>query len=750
MGWFRPSDDTAPTLVSVLHKGSSSAAGAGALLSSRYVLTCAHVVSLALGKDRENTEQPRSSDRLSLELHDEAVTHRRMARLAVWVPPRPSPRGALGEGDLAVLELDEPAGASTRPVAWQPMTERAKVRAWHASGARITGADTTIEISDTWYYYADADLSGASIQEGYSGSPLFKKDTPAVAVGLVIEHVVNHGPLSDRHTSRRTLALPWQRIREELARKEARRVLDACLPPASPDLGAVPDNAVDLLLELFEGAELKRHARLLAPKLGYRMLSEEPDPAALSLEEELAVLLFTEKRALATLVASLTKAVREDRRKTLNKLLALGCLVEGVRLLSVGEHEELRKILRRVNSAHPGLFCRAARRVLEFDSRTPDWLDSTDMTESELAAAAEDLDGYYDYSLEDGDVPRMPRLLRLAVFLSAAVADKGTRDELNTWCENVHKRLGVDRSLLIDCRVLASSWATFRRRPAARISVALSRSDSDRERYDCRIWLVRKGRVPHRVAVGDGPFTAEEIGRKIDGAAREHRNGGDEPAPWIEVVVGREDLHVPVDAWTACSVLDRLAHLGVPPPPGQHEKSRVLGAEYRVALRLREYADRADREDERCRSLRRRWEAGRAAPIVIRDKATDVDAVDKAVSALEGVHRDTAWAVLHGDPKDRHYFLEVCLALGVPVVLWDREATGLEHAQRLEDIVGGVSLSDVPDVVQGFRKAVHHDGEPFAARPAMVWDDPDMPLPPLPDYCDPPDAPRNLERLAAR
>ncbi|PAZ14695.1 hypothetical protein CLM62_17190 [Streptomyces sp. SA15] len=748
VGWFRPSDDMAPALVSVLSKGSSSAAGAGALLSSRYVLTCAHVVSLALGKDRENTERPAPSDRLSLVLHDGQVRHPRTARLSVWVPPRPSPRGSWGEGDLAVLELDEPTGPSTRAVAWQDMTERLKVRAWHGGGERITGADTTIKVSDTWYYYADADLSGASIQEGYSGSPLFRQDDPAVAVGLVTDHVISHRPLSDRQTVRRTLTVPWQRIREELACAEppAHHVLDACLPARLTDPGTVPDNAVDLLLELFESAELKRHARLLAPKLGYRMLSEEPDTAAPSLEEELAVLLFTEERALATLAESLTEKVRASRRKTLNGLLALGCSVKGIRprLLSAKEYEELLEILRRVNSAHPRLFCQAARRVLEFDGRRPDWLDSTDMTEPELATAAEELDGYYDYSLEDGDVPRMPRLLRLAVFLSAAVTGKSTREELNTWCEKVCRRLGVDRSLLVDYRERGSAWAKLRRRPVTRISVELSRNASDRERYDCRIWLVHEGLEPRPVPVGDGPFTAEEIGRKVDGAAEDYRNGGDEPAPWIDVVVGREELHVPVDAWTGGGVLDGLARLGVPRRPGQQEKRRVLGAQYRVALRLREYGDR---EDERRGNLRRRWEAGHTAPIVIRDEA---GAFDRVVFALEGVHGRTAWAVLHGKPEDRHYFLEVCLALGVPVVLWDREATCLEHAQRLEDIVGGVSLSDVPEVVQGFRKAVHHDGEPFAARPAMVWDDPGMPLPPLPDYGDPPDAPRNWERLAAR
>lgn len=748
MGWFRRSDDTEPALVSVLDKDASSVAGAGALLSPCYVLTCAHVVSLALGKDKENTERPTDSARFSVELHDGPVKHLRTARLSVWLPPRPSPGSRWGEGDLAVLELDEPAGPSTRAVVWEDMAEGLDVRAWHGVGERMTGADTTIQGSTGYHYYADAFLSGASIQEGYSGSPLCRKDERVVAVGLVTNHVISNRQLSDTSTVRRTLAVPWQRIQKELDREKAHHVLAACLPASFSDMGNVPDNAVDLLLKLFESDDqLERCARLLARELGYRLRPRGSVPAALSLEEELAVLLFTEEHAVATLAELLAGTARGDQRKTLNELLALGSL-EGVRLLSGQEYQELLGILRRVNSAHPRLFCRAVRHVLRLSASPPTWFHRASLADEELATAVQDLEKHYDPLPQDDDTRLTPRLLEIAVLLAVAVADKRTSQELDAWCAGVRRRLDTPASLLVEWRVRASSWVKSRQRQVTRVTVDLVRADPERERYECRVWLMSEGWEPERVEMPDGPHTAEEIGRKIHKLAKEHHNGGGEPAPWIDVVVGRDDLHVPVDAWTAGSVLDRLAELDMSPLPGQSDESWVLGAKYRVALRLREFSQIQATEGDRRSRLRRRWEAGHSGPLVIRGDATGLRDV---LDTLDEEHSETAWAVLHGGPENRNQLLHVCLALGVPVVLWDREAASLEHAQRLEKIVGSVSLSDLPEVVQGFRKAVYHEEKPFPARPAMVWDDPNMPLPPSsPDHNDPPDAPRNSGRMTAR
>ncbi|MEU6576289.1 trypsin-like peptidase domain-containing protein [Streptomyces sp. NPDC046805] len=717
----------------------TSAAGAGALLSPRYVLTCAHVVNDALGKGQMDIEPPMPSARLDVMLRRGAERHRSTARPVVWVPPRRSPGSNWGEGDLAVLELDEPAVPSMRAVEWQDMAERLKVRAWHGGGDPGTFADTTIKAADAWYYYADADLRGASIQHGYSGAPLFREDDLTVAVGLVTNHIINETPLSDRQVVRRTLTVPWQRIREELVRAEAHDVIAACPPAPFTDTGNVPDGAVDLLWQLFDSeGQLKYQANRLAKKLGFHMTTEEPDTAALPLEEELAVLLFTEGRALATWAELLTEMVGKERRKTLNRLVALGRRTEnGVRLLSVGEHQRLLELLTPVNTAHPRLLCQAARHVLQLADRLPEWVYDGAVPETRLAAAVNDLDR--------DSVDMMPPLLRLAVFLSAAVADKTVRKQLDAWCDDVGRRLGRDRSLLTDCRAQASSWARSRRRPVTRIVVDLSSNDADCERYTCHIWRVREGRAPEEAGISAGPYTAEEIGREIHGLAGEHGNGGNEPSPWIDVVVGRQHLDVPVDGWTASTMLDELASWGLA-PSAVEDCPLVLGAEYQVALRLREYDRETARGNRRRDMLEQRWAAGRTGPLVITED-TDPRVVRRELMTQ---HSDVSWVVLHGGPKRRESLLALCLAFGVPVVLWDREAAHPEHAQRLDDIVGSVALADLPEAVRSFREDVYYEVRTVAARPAMVWDDPGMALPAPPEYGDPPDALTNSGRMADR
>jgi hypothetical protein len=278
-----------------------------------------------------------------------------------------------------------------------------------------------------------------------------------------------------------------------------------------------------------------------------------------------------------------------------------------------------------------------------------------------------------------------------------------------------------------------------------RIVVDLSRNDPGCQRYTCHIWRVREGRAPEEAGISAGPYTAEEIGREIHGLAGDQGDGGEEPAPWIDVVVAREHLDMPVDGWTASTLLDELAALGISSAAAE-DSPLVLGAQYQMALRLREYYGKAEAENNRRKMLARRWAAGRTGPLVIRED-TDLRVLLRAMTAE---YRDVSWTVLHGGPQRRENFLAICLAHGVPVVLWDREAAHAEHAQRLDDIVGSVALSDLPEAVRSFREEVYYGARSVAARPAMVWDDPGMALPTPPDYGDPPDALTNSGRMSAR
>lgn len=198
------------------------------------------------------------------------------------------------------------------------------------------------------------------------------------------------------------------------------------------------------------------------------------------------------------------------------------------------------------------------------------------------------------------------------------------------------------------------------------------------------------------------------------------------------MVVGAQHLHMPVDGWTASTGQEEFARFGI---SAAQDCGLVLGAEYQVTLRLREFYPDTESEKDRRDNIERRWAAGRTDPLVIKD-GTKLRVVYRA---LRDEHRDASWVVLHGGRDFREDLLKLCVALGVPVVLWDREATDVEHAQRLDSIVGGVALSDLPEAVRSFRQDVYYDeSRTDAARPAVVWDDPGMVLPTPPAYNDPP------------
>ncbi|WUH33118.1 serine protease [Streptomyces sp. NBC_00445] len=209
-------------------------AGAGAFLSPRRVLTCAHVVNEALGRDPYDAERP-AGESLDIELHSGDSALRIGASPSVWIPPT---RRNGGTGDLAVLDLDEPAPDRLPPVQWSRMAMGQTVRAWHGSGQRRSFADTRVADCEDLVGYLDAPLEGAAIGPGYSGGPLWSREAGA-AVGLVVAHVVPEGPFSGQHTVRRSRALPWQAMHDALIKAGASYVVDECAvlpvqPPEAP------------------------------------------------------------------------------------------------------------------------------------------------------------------------------------------------------------------------------------------------------------------------------------------------------------------------------------------------------------------------------------------------------------------------------------------------------------------------------------------------------------------------------------
>ncbi len=705
MGWFRPSGAPAP-VVSVLRRGEAKAAGAAALISRHRVLTCAHVVNDALGRDDLLTpDHPPAVDIALVFRHGHEAPQQRIARVSLWISP-PGRTAAWSGGDLAVLELTEAAPEWLTPVSWGEMAEGQPLRAWHGSGQRITYADTEVKLCDGRIAYLDAPLTGAAIGPGYSGGPLWSREQP-VAVGLVAAHVMPDGtPFDGQRTVRRSRALPWQAVRDELVRAGASDVLEECsvLPAASAPARAEEDLLPLLWPLLADPATRADHARTLARHLGYTVPDDDSAPPV----AELAALLSTHSRALATLSESLAPGLADDKARTaLTRLLLHGRFSGTASLLSVGEHHRLLAELREIVEADPTLIPRAAREALRF-TPLPEVLHSARLPVDDIALAVGELEAVSDSAPVPSGTPQVPALLYLVECVSAA-AGGPAEAELRGWNERVTERLGIHPSALAQRRFDALRWAAHRPSPVCNIQVRLYRNTSDPEgEFRCKLWLLRNDGPPTPLPSSEStPRTAEEVARlvrdAIDGIRTEP--GQEHHAPRVTAVVDRGGLHLPVDEWN-------------PGPHNTFVPGLPIGAAFQLTLSCPEMSDLVRTRDA---EQHRRWASGHGTPLIVNPDCSP----ERLTLLLQHSHRDTVQVVLHGPPGDRARFLELCLALGVPVVLWDRTAEDHQHASRLDPVQPTGPLHGLPERVRGFRGDAFGDSPRHPARPSLVWEDTD-------------------------
>ncbi|MFI9047334.1 trypsin-like peptidase domain-containing protein [Streptomyces sp. NPDC053427] len=682
-------------------------AGAAVLLTPRQVLTCAHVVNDALGVRPLTADRP-AADGLDVVFHTVGAPRRTVARVIVWVPPRRVPSG-VWHGDLCVLELTEPAPAQARSAVWLEMAEGQAVRAWGPDGKAGSFADTEVKLVDEGIYYLDGALSGAAIAPGFSGGPLWSRHDPAV-VGLVVAHRETHGALASQQVVRRSWALPWQTIRAELRAAGADDLIERCLA-RDPVLGdPVRDMLGHALWELL-GDPVTRadHARRLAAQLGYSSPADKSAPSV----EELVDLLTTTERALATLTESLASAHPAGQRpQALDQLLAAGRLSDTARLLSVSEHRNLIGKLSQVAASDPALLPRAAREALRY-TPLPAVLRGAVLPPEGVDAALSELEALPDGDLLPDGGPSVPALLKLIEFTAAGLTPP-LREELRTWSERVARRLGIHKAALAQRRADAAAWAVQRPPTVTRIVAQISTFASDPSgRHRCRLWQVQGEGTPVPVFTEEsGPSTTARIGQLIRQAAERAEMESGQEVKDVDILVDREGLHLPVDEWDAGNAIEWL--------PGE-----PLGVGYRVALRC---PDITNHNPKHAHMLRARWlDFDATEPLIVDEKTSDPKQLH---SRLRTSHERTGQVVLHGPSLAGKILLEICLACGVPVILWDRAAQSHADAHHLDEVSPHGPLFQLPERVRTFRGKIWADPERHRARPSLVWEPEDsLPMP---------------------
>ncbi|MFE9096139.1 trypsin-like peptidase domain-containing protein [Streptomyces sp. NPDC007264] len=707
MGWFAAAEaaedrTSRVPIVTVRRPDDLRMAGAGFPLGPETVLTCAHVVNDALGRNRFESSPPGLGD-IPVEVAGAHGTERYPARVAHWIPPRAQDGGAVREGDdewlgdLAVLRVDGPPEGLPVPPSRTAMAEGQRVRAWHGSGRDATFADLTVTSLTGPVGYLDGRSTGMAVGPGYSGGPLWCPKAQAV-VGVVAAHFMPpHDPVTGatiRHTPqhliRRSWGIPWQHVEAEL---HPMGVLDALDPvPLDPE-----DPAFVLLEDAVWDALPSASGRVdcavrLARACGVARGSDVTPPRP----EEFAAFLLTHPRALAALSAILRRGAPDAA----DRVLVAGALSRTPRLLSPQENTGLRKLLRKMERTVLGRFPEAVRAALPLAAAFPAG-DTVD-------ALLDHLEALHGDGRSGGGERRVPALLCVMEYIGS-LCPGPLRAELRMWSDGVAWRLGIPREQLGERRSMAQEWARgVRNRPArARVLVQVTRAE--RGRYRLRIWC-DEGTGPRQVSTDSvvsysASEAAREVLRVLDSPGRPT---GDEPQPLVEVLVDRTSLNLPVDEWEARAP-DEIV-------PG------VLGVEFPLVVHCPELLRRHERFLPHWRKRWSRLDSGTTE--IVSDASADPGKIyAKLVNQL-----DTVRVCVDVPPGLRDGIVQTCLAVGIPVVVWDRGRDGASHVVRHMD---RVATRELPDGVRSYRANAMASPPEFPGRPVLAWADADRTVPRL-------------------
>lgn len=710
MGWFKqigtvPADEARPRVATLRRTADGKTAGAAVVLGVDTVLTCAHVVNDALGRSMFEPRPP-GLDELFVEVQGVRKTERYPARVAHWIEPRARDGGAVREGagewqgDLAVLRIDAPPGWAPAPDRRTAMVPGQKVRAWHGSGHSATFADLRVAALDGPIGYLDGEGTGMAVGPGYSGGPLWSEQDGAV-VGLVAAHFMppcDAGgvplPHSPQHLIRRSWGIPWQRIEAEL------RPLGVLLGQGAEETEDTdPDDpAFGMLVNAVRNAlpspySLGDTARQLALACDVGQGSPVSPPPI----EEFVTFLLRHPRALA----AFTEILRPRNPAATDRVLIAGRLSRIPLLLSPRErhrmHQLLRKVDRPVLERIPEAVREAAKRVtVPADGGTLDVL--LDRLE-ELSG-----DGYSD----DGEV-RVPALLRVVEYV-AVLCPPPRQAELRLWSDGVRVRLGIPEAALRERRSDAQDWARMLRGRAPRKRVLVQVARAGRGRHRLRIWC-DEGTGLRQVSADSGASyaasqAARELLRVLEALTPSAEDGG---RPLVEVLVDRADLNLPVDEWAA-------------QVPGEVVPG-VLGVEFPLVVHCPELLRRHERFLPDWRERWRQLDSGET--LVVSDPTQDPHQV---YYELMG-RLDTVRVSVDVPPGPRDAIVQICLAVGIPVVVWDR---GRDTPSHVTKHMADVATRELPDGVRVYRANARGTRAPeFPGRPVLAWADADRTVPRL-------------------
>lgn len=718
-----------PSPVAAAPGGGVRTVGAGVCLTPRHVLTCAHVVNLAAGRDRLEHSHPGA---VELTVGFPGATHdtRGTARLTHWIPPRdeqfperhcPVPPGARRwRGDLAVLELagDPPPGVT--PPRWTAMTGDRTVRARYGTGDPEHTAYGRVVSCEGGIGYVHGRPTGAAIRGGYSGGPVWSVDDHR-AVGLVAAMVTHGtGPYDPTMTTRLSWSFSWQVIKEELIAAGARALLADCTDPVPQQ--RTPDRLrEDLRVLLDRALPDEAHVRKHAARFAERCRLPHPEDGSLPTLEEWTEVLLTVDRAVPALAEVLAPYDPVNARALRDLARLTPRLTD--RWMSPWEEQALLQLLGTLPDDVRRRVPEATRSAFPYP--LPDEVvDGTGLSDPKVFAAYA---RHWVTALESraGDgrqvpagTPGVPALLRAVEFVAALGSPLAQRTELRLWNERMAGHLGIDAATLADRRADADQWAQSAVSAPPRLVVELTGGTGHgrTRRYDVGFWTdVGDGRLQPAAGAGADPLTPAEI-VKVLHKHLDRLAGASVGQAWpaVELIVEHGDLEIDLDS------LDAAGEGPLPP--------KVVGTRYPMVLRCPSIRRLADSDGV----WRRRWRALGKKGAVRLDAAHDDPG---RVAGLLDEDLDASVVVIGTPHGTRARTATWCLACGVPVLLWDRGEHG--DGGRLFALDPPSRVHQLPDAVREYRAKARRSPDEHRARPVLVWDDPGRPLPLTAQLTDP-------------
>jgi len=169
-----------------IYKQQQEVVGAGFVISNEYILTCAHVVAVALGIDSRSLQQP--TQEVEIDFLNIKLVERLTATVEFWLPVNPgnSPE------DIAVLKLNQslPVEVQIAPLSltkcdlYGHKFEACGFPEGRNGGAWAEGVIKRY-VDDNWIQLVDNQSTGYRLQEGFSGTPIWDQNLGAV-VGIAI------------------------------------------------------------------------------------------------------------------------------------------------------------------------------------------------------------------------------------------------------------------------------------------------------------------------------------------------------------------------------------------------------------------------------------------------------------------------------------------------------------------------------------------------------------------------------------